>query len=162
MSQNIINEVYFFAGSLLMGVVITFVYDFLLILRRVMIHHMFWISLEDFMFWMSCAIGVFYMLYEENNGILRWFAVLAAALGMLLYKRIIGVRFVCIAASVIEKELHIICKILEILLRPFCRGGKQAGKVLKYVHKKQLKIFKYVKKQLTGLVKVLKITLSKH
>lgn len=77
MSQNIIAEVVFLFHSFLLGIIITFVYDGFLILRRLIPHNLLLISLEDMIFWIACAIGVFYMLYEENNGILRWFAVLA-------------------------------------------------------------------------------------
>ena len=87
MSQNIINEVTFFLHSFMMGIVITFMYDGFLILRRLIKHSDILVSLEDMVFWIACAIGVFYMLYEENNGILRWFAVFGAALGMIVYKK---------------------------------------------------------------------------
>ncbi len=162
MSQDIINEVYFFAGSIGMGILITFVYDFILIVRRVVKHSLFFISLEDFLFWTACAIGVFYMLYEENNGILRWFAVLGAAFGMLLYKKIIGIHFVKGMSLLIQKEIHIINKVLGVLLRPFRWMFQRAGKSVNSMHRKEKKLFKYTKKKLTGFIKMLKIALCKH
>ncbi len=51
MSQDIINEVYFLAYSVAMGIVITFVYDFILIARQMVKHNLFFVSLEDFLFW---------------------------------------------------------------------------------------------------------------
>ena len=47
MSQDIMNEVYFLGGSVFMGIVITFVYDFILIGRRIIPHSLFFLSLED-------------------------------------------------------------------------------------------------------------------
>lgn len=162
MSQDIINEVCFFAGSVGMGILITFVYDFLLIMRRVMKHSLFFISVEDFLFWVTCAIGVFYMLYEENNGILRWFAVLGAAFGMLLYKKIIGIHFVKSVSLVIEKEIHIASKVLGVVGKPFRWVFKRAEKSVNSMHRKEKKLWKYTKKKLTGLRKMLRITLYKH
>lgn len=162
MSQDIMKEVYFFAGSVLMGIIITFVYDFILIARRVLVHNMFWVSVEDFLFWTACAISVFYMLYEENNGILRWFAVLGAALGMLVYKKIISGHFVHLVSAIIEKEIHILRKVFGFLFRPFRWGMRKLGIVTGAVHKQEKKIYKCAKKKLTGFVKVLKITLCKH
>lgn len=162
MSQDIINEVYFFAGSILMGIIITFVYDFLLIARRVVTHNMFWVSFEDFLFWTACAISVFYLLYKENNGILRWFAVMGAAFGMLLYKKIIGGHFVYIVSAVVEKEIHIIRRIFGFLFRPLRWGMGKAGAVVGSLHKSEKKIFKYMKKKLTDFLKMLKITICKH
>lgn len=65
MSQDIMNEVYFLGGSVFMGIVITFVYDFILIGRRIIPHSLFFLSLEDLFFWVACAFAVFYMLYRE-------------------------------------------------------------------------------------------------
>ena len=45
MSQDIINEIYFLGSSVLMGIVITFIYDFILVGRRVIKHSLFFISL---------------------------------------------------------------------------------------------------------------------
>ena len=87
----------------MLGVVITFVYDGFLILRRLIKHNMLLISLEDMIFWIACAIGVFYMLYEENNGILRWFAVLGATLGMIAYKASISSFVVKGISMIIER-----------------------------------------------------------
>ena len=77
----------FLFHSFFLGMVITFFYDGFLIVRKLFKHTMFLISLEDLIFWIACALSVFYVLYEENNGMLRWFAVAGAALGMFLYKK---------------------------------------------------------------------------
>ena len=58
MSQDIMNEVYFLGGSVFMGIVITFVYDFILIGRRIIPHSLFFLSLEDLFFWVACAFAV--------------------------------------------------------------------------------------------------------
>lgn len=162
MSQDIINEVYFLADSIVMGIIITFVYDFILIGRRVVRHNLFCISLEDFIFWAACAVTVFYMLYEENNGILRWFAVFGAALGMLLYKKIVGGRFVRLMSLLIKKEIHIIRKILGFILKPFLWIMKKFSSFRKFIWKRAKKIWKYMKKKLTLFVKMLKIGISKQ
>lgn len=162
MSQDVVNEAYFLASSIFMGIVITFTYDFLLIGRRIISHSLVGISVEDFIFWAACAIGVFYMLYEENNGILRWFAVLGAALGMLLYKRIIGGRFVGLAARVIQKGIQAAAKALGFILRPFRWMNRKLDRHRQFCAGKKRRLHKCMKKKLTSLRKVLKISISKH
>lgn len=162
MSQDIINEVYFLLGSILTGFIITFVYDFFLIARRLIRHNLFFVSLEDFLFWIACAITVFYMLYEENNGILRWFAVFGAALGMLFYKGIIGKHFVNLISTVIEKELHLIHRFFSFLFRPLRWIFGKIGRFFGFLFKKQKRLVKYAKNRLTAYLKMLKITLCKH
>ena len=75
-------------------------YDGLLIIRRVIRHGQFWISLEDFFFWLICAWGVFLFLVEENNGILRWFAVGGAILGAFLYKKTVSKCYINIMSTI--------------------------------------------------------------
>lgn len=162
MSQDIINEMYFLGGSVFMGIVITFVYDFILIGRRVVRHSLFFISLEDLIFWIACAISVFYMLYKENNGVLRWIAVIGAAIGMLLYKKMIGNRFVKIISSIIIKEIHMLRKVIGILFRPLGWLIKKIIAFFRFLHRIGRRLSKYVKKKLTGFVKVLKMILHKH
>lgn len=162
MSQDIINEVYFLGGSVFMGIVITFVYDFILIGRQVVRHNPFAVSLEDLVFWLSCAVFVFYMLYEENNGVLRWFAVAGAAVGMLLYKRIVGKKFVRIISAILIKEIHIFRKTIGFLFRPFRWLIKKIRVFFCFFRRKEKRMHKYVKKKLTGFAKALKIIVYKH
>ena len=162
MSQNIFAEVVFLFHSFLLGIVITFVYDGFLILRRLIAHNLLLISLEDMIFWIACAIGVFYMLYEENNGILRWFAVFGATLGMMAYKKSISPLFVDIMSTIIEHVCHILYCILEFLLRPVRFLSRKMCCILRVSGRKGRKAGKYMKKKLTRGYKLLKITLCKH
>ena len=162
MSQSIIDEVTFLLHSFLMGILITFVYDGFIIMRRLIRHNLFLISVEDLIFWIACAIGVFYMLYEENNGILRWFAVFGAALGMAAYKKSVSPFLVKIITMVIERIFHGLFCILRFLFKPVrFAGGKVRGGACA-VSKKGKKAGRCLKKKLTERAKLLKITLCKH
>lgn len=162
MSQNIVNEVSFLLHSFFMGVIITFVYDGFLVLRRLIRHNLFLISVEDLVFWIACAIGVFYMLYEENNGILRWFAVFGAAMGMLAYKLSISPLIVDIVSTIIERIIRIFFHILRFILRPFRFLGGKIFHIYKHSSKKSRKLCKCFKNKLTSRLKLLKITLCKR
>ena len=81
---------------------------------------------------------------------------------MLLYKRIIGLRFVNLMAAVIQKELQLIGKIVGFLLKPFRWIGKGIKTQLKIGGRKKKKWEKFWRNQLTKLKKVLKISLTKH
>lgn len=162
MSQNIINEATFFLHSFLMGAVITFVYDGFLILRRLVRHSLLLISLEDMIFWIACAIGVFYMLYEENNGILRWFAVFGATLGMIAYKKTVSPVVIKVISAVLERIFHALFCMLRFLLKPVCFLGKKVCRMTAVSSRKGKKVGKCVKNKLTGRIKLLKITLCKH
>lgn len=162
MSQNIVNEVVFFAHSFLLGIVITFAYDGFVVLRRVIKHNLLLISLEDMIFWIACAIGVFYMLCEENNGILRWFAVFGATLGMIVYKESISDILVNILSAFIKRIFRVVRRIFRFLFRPVLFLGKKGYHIVGKCMKKSHKAEKYMKNMLTRQMKLLKITLCKH
>lgn len=83
-------EQLFLLHSFLTGAQIGAVYDVLRILRRVFPHRDLVVSAEDLLFWIGTAAEVFLLLYRENNGQLRWYAVLGAGLGLFLYERLLG------------------------------------------------------------------------
>ncbi len=90
MSPYIYQEGRFWLISLCMGAGIALLYDCFRIIRRVIRHSSFWVSVEDLLYWIAVSLGVFVILYYENNGVLRWFAVLGAAVGMVVYKGVLG------------------------------------------------------------------------
>ena len=159
MSQDIIREVTFFVHSVIMGVAITFVYDWLLIFRRVVKHGIFGISVEDLIFWFVCGIGVFYMLYRENNGILRWFAILGAIIGMSAYKIVISKRFVNLMSTCIYKIMWFISRIIQIVLKPVKWLFSKLFKLLSLGKDKCKKIHKFLKNRLTVCIKMLRMVL---
>ena len=162
MSQDIIQEVTFFLHSVIMGVVITFVYDWFLILRRLIKHNIFWISFEDFFFWAACGLGVFYMLYRENNGVLRWFTVLGAMIGMIFYKLLISSIFIHIMSTCIYKIMWFIFRIIQIIVKPLKLLFSLLKKFAIFLKNKSRKCQNFIKNKLTGILKTLKIVLCKH
>ena len=166
MSQSILLEVDFFINSLIVGIIITFAYDWLLILRKCIRHNLFFISIEDIIFWFACAVGVFYVLYHQNNGILRWFAVLGAAIGMFMYKKLVSPLFVKLTSEIIIKTFKLlikpilfIChKILQLLKRIFMFLQKN----YLIFHKKVKKVDRIAKKKLTIQARLIRIYLCKQ
>lgn len=137
------------------GVFITFVYDWLRILRRVIPHKGFFVSLEDLLFWAFCAGEVFLLLYRESNGNLRWFAVLGALAGMLVYKRTLSGPFVRWTSLLLSRLFGILGKISAFLTRPVGRAGRAGGSFVK-------KFMRQVKIRLKNYGRMLKMRICKH
>ncbi|MBQ8591835.1 MAG: spore cortex biosynthesis protein YabQ [Lachnospiraceae bacterium] len=156
------EEVYFFLHSLLMGVMITFVYDVLIIFRQVIRHNHFCISLEDLLFWIVCAIGIFAMLYQENNGVPRWFAIVGAAVGMMLYKVTFSRLFIKLMTKVLTAVLHAFVKVVAIMVKPFAFAGRKMKKCSSRIGVFFKKIGRFFKKKLTVCRKVFRIILCKR
>ena len=162
MSQDIVQEAVFFLHSILMGLVITFAYDWVLIFRKLFTHGRFFMSVEDFVYWFACGIGVFYMLYRESNGILRWFAVVGAALGMLTYKAIIKNRFVNIVSKCIHKIMWFVFRVIQVVLKPLKCLFFAARRCVRFVWRKLKKVKLFIKKRLTVCLKTIRMILCKQ
>ncbi len=162
MSQGIVQEITFFLHSVLMGLIITFAYDWVLIFRKLFRHGRILISIEDILYWFACGIGVFYMLYRENDGVLRWFAVMGAALGMLFYKVTVKDRFVYIMSTLIHKIMWFITRVIQVVLKPIKCLFSAVRRFVRFVKRKLKKVKEFIKKRLTVFIKTLRIILCKH
>lgn len=141
MSQNIMTEATFAAKCIGMGVLITIAYDLLRIWRRCIRHSRFLVSLEDFLFWVICAIFIFLMLYKENNGILRWYCIGGAGIGMLLYGKMVSPYFVLVMSTICKKTIYLVGKGIHILAYPvrmlFHGAGALVKKLCKFFTKRR-------------------------
>ncbi len=162
MSREIVQELTFFTHSVLIGLVITFVYDWIRVLRRLFRHGTLLMSVEDLLFWLACGIGVFYMLYRENNGTLRWFAVLGAAVGMFFYKMIVRDTFINIMSTCLHKIMWFVFRVLQIVLKPVKRLISAQKTFVLYTGKKLKKCKNFIKKRLTVFIKTIRIILCKR
>ncbi len=140
MSADIWRELEFLRQSVWIGVMISFLYDGVRIVRRIVPHNQFFVSVEDVIFWCYCSVCMFQMLYRENNGTLRWFVILGAVSGMLLYKVTVGRLYVKYVTLVSQKVIHVSGRCLYRMTRPvriLLRYGKkkltQTWKMLKIV-----------------------------
>ncbi len=160
-SENIFQELDFFAVSFLLGIFLVLVYDCLRIFRRLVRHGTVWISLEDLCYWIVTAFAIFAMLYQKNDGLIRGFSIGGVVLGMLLYNQFISRYTVPFIVRFLEKIIHIVKKICSFVFLPFRKiasvlypkGSQLAGKGKKFI--------KYQKKRLKKIEKEIKIGISK-
>lgn len=162
MSQDIVQEVVFFLHSILMGLVITFAYDWILVFRKLFTHGGLLMSVEDLIYWFVCGISVFYVLYRENNGVLRWFAVVGAALGMLFYKWIIKSRFVDIMSACIHKIMWFVFRVIQIVLKPVKWLFFAVRGLVRFLVRKLNKVKEFINKRLTACIKTIRMILCKQ
>ena len=84
-SPGIMQQGVLFLHAMALGVVMIFCYDLLRIFRRGVPHGTVWIAVEDMFFWLLSAFVLFRLMYEENDGKLRWFVIMGVLVGMILY-----------------------------------------------------------------------------
>ncbi len=75
MSPEIVKEAGLFAMSVGMGGMLALIYGVLRMLRRLFRHTWLLAGLEDLAYWIFCGLSVFYLLYRENDGVLRLYVI---------------------------------------------------------------------------------------
>lgn len=148
--------------SVLLGVGISFVYDCLRICRRVVAHGIVWISLEDLLFWAFVSFCIFDLLYHENNGAFRWFAIMGAAVGMLLFKKTVSPLLVKYVSRLLLWIRRILAKLTAFLITPFRRAGRRAEDAAASLFRKAKQFARFFKKRLTVRYRMAKMILYKH
>ena len=89
MILGIEKELSIFIQAILAGNITYFVYTMLRVFRRILKHNLFWISLEDILYWIGTGLYLFICAYQSSNGSIRWYFVLGVLVGGILTHRII-------------------------------------------------------------------------
>lgn len=143
-SEGIAGEGSLLLISLLFGISLMLLYDVFRIFRHIVRHGPLWLAIEDGLYWFLCAVGVFVLLYQQNDGLLRWFVLGGVAIGMLVENAWISPFVVRVFVKVLRVWLLILGKTIQVVEKP----GK--------------KFFLFFRKQLKKMQKAIKIGLSKQ
>lgn len=160
MNGAIWNELNFFGISVLWGMLILILYDFLRIERRLISHNEFFIAVEDLIYWVVASLLIFHMMYKLNDGIIRGFSILAMLLGMLIYHYSISYYFVKLTTGFFIKIEKVIAAFINFLLMPFKFLFKGIKKVITIVINFIKKLTKILRKLLKKLRKTSRITVN--
>ena len=69
------DEISIFLQALLAGNIV------LLVFRRLIKHDLFFVSLEDFFFWVWAGLYLFVKIYDTSDGSIRWFFTIGVVVG---------------------------------------------------------------------------------
>ena len=91
----ILGQVRFLLLSVCLGMALLFGYELLHIIRWIFTHKKWVIWVEDILYWCLAAIPAFIVLFIYNDGVIRWYGMLATLSGGILYEKGLGrpVRF---------------------------------------------------------------------
>lgn len=141
MSTGVLGELQFFGLAVLRGILVLVLYDILRIIRRILPHGIFAVALEDLLYWIGTAFLVFQLLYRENDGAVRGYALFAVALGMFLYHRTVSGWLVHYISAALGWILGILLKPFLLIGRKIVQVSRTAIRFYKKKLKKQLKEF---------------------
>lgn len=141
MSPGILRELQFFGLAVLRGVIILVLYDGVRIFRRIVPHGVVAVALEDVLYWIGTALLIFQLLYRENDGAVRGYALFAVAVGMLFYHQTVSGWLVSHLAGVLNWCLGILLKPFKVVYRKIVQVLRMVIRFYKKKLKKQLKEF---------------------
>ncbi len=174
MSELVTTELMLFLYAIRFGVWMAFLYDILRIFRRVVGHNSLALAVEDFLYWLAVGVRMFLILYQYNNGRLRFYIILGAAIGILLYTSSISIIFVGFCSALIKKTKRKACQAAEkaagrvksktekILERPVRVLAAKGYAFRKIIGGKLKHLGRYLKKKLTLFIKMIKLILCKQ
>lgn len=162
MNDAIMIELRFFCTSVLWGVLLLVFYDVLRIIRRIIAHNGFFIALEDLIYWVISSLLIFRMMYRQNNGIIRGFAILAMLLGMILYHSALSELLVDMISGMINKIIGLIGKVIIFILKPFKFLFCGIKRIFVWIFSKIKKFLHFLLKILKKFWKSSKIAVSEN
>ena len=84
MILGIEKELSVFLQAVLAGNLVYLTYCAIRIFRRIIKHNLFWVSVEDSIFWIATGFYLFFQIYQTSNGKIRWYFVLGVLAGGIL------------------------------------------------------------------------------
>lgn len=162
MNGAIMIELRFFGASIFWGMLLLIIYDSIRILRRIVKHNEFFVGIQDILYWVTCSLLIFHMMYQQNDGIIRGFSILGMLLGMLGYHTVLSDFLVKVLSSIINKIINFFVRIIWIILKPIRFLLQKLGYLIIGIFKKFKKIIHYLLNTLKKMWKSDKITVSEN
>ena len=118
MNFSVSKEVFVFASAAAAGAGLYFLYDLFRLMRRTSSPDSVLVQVQDAVFWILAAGVMFFVILYTNNGIVRFYELLGAGLGALLYGIILSDLILRILTRILLFFSGFFKKILKILLTP--------------------------------------------
>ncbi len=124
MSETIYAEFNTFCYAIMLGAFCGIIYDVIRIFRRIIKKKLAVTAAEDIIYWFVVSVLMFMLMYRENGGMVRGYAIIGMALGMILYEISIGKFFVKYVSKFLNYILNKILKVLKFILKKVLKPFK--------------------------------------
>ncbi|MCT4597513.1 MAG: spore cortex biosynthesis protein YabQ [Vallitalea sp.] len=160
MNNLVSTQAITFMLSVLNGLFLGVIYDFIRIFRRIIKHSRLVVNVEDFIFWVFGSLIIFIEIFNNNDGTIRGFLYIGVFLGLILYFLLISKWVLTIFMKlygIIKKILAFIFKIIikpiKLIFHPLIIIHRKAYKLLKKFRKWLIIRYKKMKKQIKIIAK---------
>lgn len=129
MYANNLEQLNSFMIFLLLGIIISILFDAFRILRRVFKTPDIITYIEDVIFWTMTGIIILYAIFIFNNGILRFYIFIGMLIGILLYMLMLSNYVIRLGTTFIRSFITFCQKIIYILSVPMTMMIKIGRKI---------------------------------
>ena len=136
------SQAYAFAIYILSGLLIGIFFDIFRIHRRSFETSDLITCIQDIAFWLITGLFLLYVIFKFNNGELRWYIFLGAALGIVLYMLIFSKHFIKINVAIITFVKNIFIYIWKFVSIPLIWLKKLIFKPIFFMFINVRKMFK--------------------
>ena len=160
MPANVSQQMMVFIACILTGMASGIIFDVLSITSQKLRFKKSAVFVQDIFIWVVILSFFFWVIYEINGAILRWYVFLGAFFGSLLYILVLRNISVKIIAAVMNLLTKIFVKITAVILIPLRKILKLFKPLKKYVQIIRKKKDIFVQKNIEKLRRI-KILLNK-
>ena len=111
-------QAWLFLSTVAAGFALGFIFDIFRIMRKAVTHKTWLVQAEDLLYWTLVSLLMFYFMLSTNYGEIRLFAIVGAAIGMLLYFYSLSIVVMKMAVAVISFIKKLLFGIARILFAP--------------------------------------------
>ena len=119
MILSLSGQAVLFFSTVCIGALLGFLYDVFFMLRKAWKHPNLIIQLEDAVYWVLVMFTMFFFMLHKNYGEIRFFSILGAFLGMVLYFLTVSRLVRMVSTAIINGVKYILLLFFRILLTPF-------------------------------------------
>ena len=112
------GQAWLFLSTVAAGFIIGLAYDIFRILRKTVPHRAWIVQVEDLIYWLAASLLMFHFMMNRNYGEIRFFSILGAALGMVVYFLSISPLVMKVSVAILEFLKKVIVATLRIVLTP--------------------------------------------
>lgn len=124
MSEAILQEIRLFLISAMFGILLGMFYDLLRIFRRLVKHGVWWVAIEDLLFFLCASLLVFSMIFAENDGTIRFFSMGSLLAGTFLYYISVSQYLVCFFVWLIRIPVRFLVCIVKKFKKILAKSKK--------------------------------------
>ena len=153
MGISVSHEAFVFLCSALAGALIFLIYDLFRIIRRRSESGALLIHIQDGTFWLAALAIMFFVIFQVNNGILRFYQLAGAGLGALLYGLTLSPWVLKLFLLAVDFFSKIFKFFLKILLTPLFFAYNILYKVTYFVFRPLKRFVLYMSRRICNSVK---------